>query len=726
MIDSGRLAARRRTRQVTTMSRFIAFVWFLIAILATPMCTRQQPATPPPPVNPLLVDWTTPLGVPPFGEIKPEHYLPAFKEAVAAQRREIEAIAADPAPPTFDNTIARLDAAGDVLAKVNHVFQNLAEAETNDQIQAVSREVAPMLAAAQDDILMNAALFARIRTLWENRSSLNLTPPQAKLLKDVYRSFVRGGANLDAADKNRLRAINAELALAGVKFGDNLLHDTNSYELVIERKEDLAGLPDSVVTMAAEAAQKAGRAGRWLFTLHAPSIWPFLQYADSRELRRTLLEAYISRGSHGDAYDNQALVASMVSLRAEKAALVGYQTFADYQLDEYMAKTPARVYDLLKKVWTPARAMALKEKAALEKMMKQAGDALPLQPWDWRYYAEKVRKARFDVDEETLRPYFRLEHVRDGAFYVASRLFGLRFEPRPDLPVYHPEVQAFEVKDADSSHLGVLYLDFHPRPGKKGGGWTDLFREHAIKAGRDVRPIAVIVCNFSRPAGDRPSLLSVEEVETLFHEFGHALHVLLDRTPYRRLASFNVPADFVELQSSIMENWALDPDVLAVYARHFQTGEVIPTALVDKLKKARQFNQGFATVEYLAASFLDMDWHIVKAPVSSVEAFERESLARIGLPREIPVRYRSPYFSHVFGPGGGYAAGYYSYIWSEVLDADAFELFKEKGLFDQATAKAFRTHILEAGASEEAMTLYKRFRGAEPSVEPLLRRRGLM
>jgi len=691
------------------------------------MCA-QKPAPPAPaaaPINPLLAEWTTPLGVPPFPEIKPEHFLPAYKEAIARQKAEVDAISANPEPPTFANTVAALDAVGERLSQVNHIFQNLAAAETNDQLQAISREVAPMLTAAQDDVRMNGALFGRVKKVWEERDRLTLAPAERKLLGDVYRSFIRGGANLDAEKQAALRKVNAGIATLGVKFGDNLLHDTNAYRLVIEKQTDLAGLPDSVIAAAADAAQAAGMPGKWVFTLHAPSIWPFLQYADNRELRKQILEAYLSRCDHGDQYDNRAVAIEAATLRAERAALVGYRTFARYQLDEYMAKTPERVADLLGKIWTPARAAAIRDAASYQAVIRQAGGSFNLEPWDWRYYAEKVRSARFSLDEQALRPYFKLENIRDAAFNVATRLYGITFTPRPDLPVYHPEATAFEVKEADGSHLGVLYLDFHPRPGKSVGAWTDIFRDHSVRDGRETRPITVIVCNFSRAAGDEPALLNLEEVETLFHEFGHALHVLLDKSPFRTLAAFNVPADFVELPSSIMENWALEPAVLQLYAKHFRTGAVIPAELGEKVKKARTFDQGFATVEYLAASYLDMDWHSFTGQAPDVSAVEARLLSRIRMPAPIPPRYRTTYFGHVFGPGGGYAAGYYSYIWSEVLDADAFEVFKQKGVFDQATARLFRTNILEAGATEEALTLYKRFRGQEPSVEPLLKRRGL-
>jgi peptidyl-dipeptidase Dcp len=512
--------------------------------------------------------------------------------------------------------------------------------------------------------------------------------------------------------------------MLGVKFGDNLLHDTNDFRLVIDKAADLDGLPPAVIAGAAEAAKKAGLEGKWLFTLQAPSIWPFMQYARNRDLRKQLLTAYITRNDHGDAYDNKAVLTRIATLRAERAKLLGYQTHAHYVLEENMAKAPDQVYGLLDQLWQPARAMAAGEATALQAVVKSEGGTFEIEPWDWRYYTEKVRKARYDLDEQALRPYFTLENARKGAFHVATKLYGLTFVPRPDLPVYHPEVQAFEVKDADGSHLGVFYTDYHPRAGKRVGAWSSRFREQRIKDGRSIRPVVVNVCNFSRPAGDAPALLSIEEVETLFHEFGHALHSLLAQVPYRGLAG--VPRDFVELPSQIMENWVLEPEVLKAYAFHHKTGEVIPAALVEKIKKSETFDQGFATVEYLAASLLDMNWHTITADkaVNDPTAFERETMARIQMPPQIVSRYRSPYFNHIFGPGGGYAAGYYSYIWSEVLDSDAFQAFKEKGLFDQDTAKRFRT-LLAKGNSEAPAVLYRTFRGADPSVEPLLVKRGL-
>jgi len=683
-----------------------------------------QPTTPKPPVNPFFTEWTTPFGVPPFGEIKEEHYLPAFKEGIARRRAEVDAIVATPNAPSFANTIEALEGTGELLAKVRPVFFALLDAESTSGMQELAKEIAPMMTAQRDDVLLNEALFGRVKAVWETRDTIQLTAEQQTLLRNTYREFVRGGANLAAAQKERLRAINGELSVLTLKFSDNLLAETNAYRLVVERSEDLAGLPASSVAAAAEEAAKAGLPGKWVFTLKAPSIWPFLQYADNRELRRQILTAYITRCDHGDAADNKGVLSRIVALRTEKANLLGFPTWADFVLDERMAKTPDRVYALLNQIWAPALAVAKKEADDLQAAIKAEGGDFALQPWDWRYYTEKVRKARYDLAEEALRPYFKLDNVREGAFTVANRLWGLTFVPRPDLPVYNPEVKAFEVRDRDGSTLGVLMTDYHPRASKRGGAWMDNFRDQWIKDGTDIRPIIYNVGNFSRPTGDTPALLSVEEAKTLFHEFGHALHGLLSRCRYRSTSGTAVYRDFVELPSQIMENWVLDPTVLRLYAHHWRTGAPIPGDLVAKLKKSEQFNQGFETTEFVAAALLDMDWHTrSEATEANATEFERASLGRIGLIPEIVVRYRSPYFNHIFG--GDYSAGYYSYNWAEVLDADAFQAFSEKGIFDQDTARAFRVNILERGGSEDPMELYKRFRGREPSVGPLLLRRGL-
>jgi peptidyl-dipeptidase Dcp len=672
--------------------------------------------------NPLLEKWSTPFGVPPFDWIKDEHFLPALKEGIATQRKEVESIAQIKISPTFANTIEALDASGELLEKVGGVFYNRISAETNDYLQNVAKEVAPLSSALQDDILLNQILFQRVKSIWENRDKLKLNPEQFKLLEKTYKDFVRGGANLNPEQKKRLRAINEELSLLSVKFGDNLLKETNAYRLVIDKKEDLAGLPESAISAAADAARSATLPGKWVFTLQAPSIWPFLTYADNRELRHQILTAYLSRCDQGNKYDNREALVKIASLRAEKARLLGYPTHANFVLEERMAKTPEKVFELLNQLWTPALAVARQELAEQQKLARSDGQNIQMESWDWRYYAEKVKRARYDLDENEVRQYFTLANVQKGAFYAAQELYGLQFVEKTDLPKYHSEVQTFEVKDRDGSHLGVFYVDYHPRAGKRGGAWSSRFRGQYYREGENIRPVVVNVCNFTRPSGGQPALLRLEEVETLFHEFGHGLHSLLSQIHYKDLAS--VPRDFVELPSQIMENWALEPDVLKIYAKHWQTGAVIPDTLIAKIKKAEKFNQGFATVEYLAASLLDMNWHnLAEVNVADADVFEKNALNKIGLLPQIPSRYRSPYFQHIFS--GGYSAGYYSYIWSEVLDSDAFQAFKEKGIFDPATALSFRTNILEKGGTADAMEMYKKFRGREPSVEPLLEKRGL-
>jgi len=672
--------------------------------------------------NPLLAEWKTPFGVPPFPEIKEEHFLPAMKEAMARQQQEVATIATNAEPPTFANTIEALEQSGQLLDRVSSVFSYLTGAETNEKLQALARELAPLQSAHRDAILLNQPLFERIKVVWNNRADSKLNPEQRMLLEKAYKRFVRGGAQLDAAGKDRLRAMNSELASLSLKFGDNLLKEMNEFRLVIDKKEDLAGLPEQVVASAAAAAKKAGLAGKWVFTLQAPSFQPFVQYARNRELRRQLFTAYLTRGDHGNATDNKGIASRTAGLRAERARLLGYETWADFELEEKMAKTPVRAYDLLNRLWPPAKALAAREAAALQEAIKADGQDFELQPWDWAFYAEKVRKARYDLDDVALRPYFQLEKVRDGAFQVAHQLYGITFTELKDIPVYSPEAQVFEVKDADGSHLAIFYVDYHPRPGKRSGAWCTRFRGTWVKDGRSIRPVVANVCNFSRPSGDTPALLSLEEVQTLFHELGHGLNAIVSRVHYRSLGG--TPSDFVELPSQIMENWAFEPEVLKSYARHWQTGEAIPETLIKKIKQAERFNQGFRTVEYLAASLLDLEWHTLAATAAPDTAtLERIAQARMGLPPQIAPRYRSTYFQHIFS--GGYSAGYYSYIWAEVLDADAFQAFREKGIFDPATARSFRVNVLEKGNSEEPMTLYERFRGRPPSVEPLLEKRGL-
>lgn len=702
----------------------------LLALLAISSCAVAPRPTPsgvaaiaPAPANPLLEVWTTPFGVPPFPAIRAEHFLPAFEEAMQRHLVEIEAIVTNPAPPTFANSVAALDDAGELLESVSSVFSNLRSAESNDALQEVARIITPKLAAHRDRILLDDRLFARVRKVWEEREKEALPAEDRRLLEETYSEFVRAGALLSPEQKERMKAINEELAALGVKFSDNVLAATNAYRLVVEHEKDLAGLPERVRAGAAAAARQAGLEGKWVFTLHWPSLWPFLEGADNRELRRQIMQAYLGRTGAGTPYDNTGVLARIAALRVEKAQLLGFATWADFQLVKSMAKTPTGVRDLLDRLWPRALAAAAREQAELEAMMVADGVPLPLESWDWRYYARRVKEAKFDFNEDELRPYFSLDNVREGAFWVANQLYGLTFTERRDLPVYHPEVRAWEVKEADGTHVGLLYLDYFPRPGKRSGAWSSTYRRQWIKNGARVSPVVVNVGNFSRPSGEAPALLSLDEVETLFHELGHGLHQLLSNCRYRSLAGTSVPRDFVELPSQIMENWARAPEVLAHYARHWRTGAPLPAELMEKMRKAETFDQGFATTEYLAAALLDLDWHTLNTPTPvETVAFERASLSRMGLPPAIPPRYHSWYFSHIVG---GYAAGYYSYIWAEVLDADAFEAFREGGLFHRDTALSFRKNILERGGSDDPMAMYVRFRGREPDVAPLLARRGL-
>jgi peptidyl-dipeptidase Dcp len=692
---------------------------FLLLFIAGLLCSCLKQKE-----NPLLSEFDTPFQVPPFDKIKEEYYLPAFKEGMEQQNMEIEAIINNPESPTFENTIEALESSGSLLRRVGNVFYVLNGSMTNDNMQKIAKEVAPLESQHEDNIRLNGKLFQRVKAVYEQKDKLDLTTEQNTLLEKYYKDFVRNGANLDEEKKAKLREINQELSVLSVKFGDNVLKENNRFEMVIDKEEDLAGLPPAVITGAAEAAKERGYEGKWVFTIHKPSMIPFLQYSEKRDLREKIFKAYINKGNHNDELDNKDILSKIAALRVERANLLGYKTHADYVLENNMAKNPENVYKFLDQLWKPALKMAKKEAQELQEMISQEGHDFKLQPWDWWYYAEKLKKAKYDLDEEMLRPYFKLENVRQGAFAVANKLYGIQFVERTDIPKYCKDAKVFEVKEADGSHIGILYTDYFPRASKRGGAWMNSFRKQSKPHGKEVYPVITNNGNFSKPTGDRPALLSSEEVTTLFHEFGHALHGLLSNCTYNRLSGTSVARDFVELPSQIMENWAFEPEVLKMYAKHYQTGEVIPQELIDKLKKASQFNQGFATVEYLAASFLDMDWHTLTEPKElDVNEFETESLNRIGLIPEIIVRYRSPYFNHIFS--GGYSSGYYSYIWAEVLDADAFQAFKETSLFDQKTAQSFRKNILEKGGTEDPMVLYERFRGAEPTVEPLLRKRGL-
>lgn len=674
--------------------------------------------------NPLLEKFTTPFGVPPFDKFKTEDFVPAVKEAISLHEKEINAIISNKEKPNFKNTIEALDKAGAELTQVSTIFFNLDGVITNDAFQKAAEEISPLLSKHSDNVSLNKDLFKKVKAVYENRKNLKLDGEQMRLLEKDYKDFVRNGAELNEKQQTRLREINEKLSLLELKFGQNVLKETNSYKLVIDNKNDLSGLPQSLIDAAAEDANSAGMKGKWVFTLQNPSVMPFLLYADNRKLREQILKAYLHRADNNNEFDNKEVIKEIANLRLEHANLLGYKTHADYVLAENMAKTPGKVFDLLNKLWGPSIKVAKKEATEMQEMINKSGSKFKLEPWDWRYYSEKVRKAKYDLNEEEIRPYFQLDNVRKGIFELANRLYGITFKERNDLPKYHPDVISYEVLDNDGSHLGVLYMDFFPRDSKRGGAWMTNYREQSYENGKKVSPVVSLVLNFSKPTKDQPSLLNIDETETFFHEFGHALHGLFSNTHYLGVSGTNVSRDFVELPSQIMENWAFEPEMLALYAKHYKTGEIIPKTLVDKISAAGKYGQGFATVEYLAASYLDMYYHTIEAPMSGdVDKYESEKMTKLGLISEIPPRYRSTYFRHAFA--GGYDAGYYAYIWAGVLDADAFEAFKENGLFDKKTAEAFRRNVLEKGNTEDPMKLYVKFRGHEPSIEPLLKKRGL-
>ncbi|MDD4159036.1 MAG: M3 family metallopeptidase [Proteiniphilum sp.] len=674
-----------------------------------------------------LSEFDTPYGAPPFDKISVEDYVPAFEAGMAQQEKEIDAIVNNPDAPTFENTMLALDNSGSILERVSSVFYGLEGTDTNEKMQQIKEEMSPKLTAHSDNISLNEKLFERIKTLYDNAASLDLTPEQFRLLEVNYKNFVRSGIMLDKAGKERLREINKQLSALTIQFNNNVLTETNNYKLVIDNEADLAGLPQSVVNAAAEAATAAGEEGKWVFTLHKPSWIPFLQYADNRDLREKLYKAMYMRGNHDNEYDNKALISEIVNLRLERSNLLGYKDFAAYALEERMAKNEENVYKLLNDVWKYALPQAKKEAAELQSIIDREGGKFKLASWDWWYYTEKLRQEKFALNEEELRPYFKMENVREGVFMVANKLYGLNFSKLDNIPVYHPEVEVYEVTDADGSHLSLFYTDYFPRAGKRAGAWMSNFREQTTLNGEEIRPIVYNVGNFTKPLADTPSLLSLDDVETLFHEFGHALHGMLSQVTYHGLSGTNVARDFVELPSQIMEHWALKPEVLKMYAKHYETGEVIPDALIEKIEAAGKFNMGFTTTELVAAALLDMDYHTqTKQQAYDVNAFEKTSMNKIGLIDEIIPRYKSTYYSHIFSSAEGYASGYYSYLWSEVLDADAFQAFAEKGIFDQETARLFRNNVLSKGNTADPMELYKKFRGAEPDPVYLLKNRGFI
>ena len=670
--------------------------------------------------NPLLAEWNTPFGVPPFDKIKDGDYLPAFREAMADHKKEVDAIINNEETPTFDNVIVALERSGKLLTRISNVFYAVNGANSTDSTHEIANIIAPELSSHYDDINLSEDLFKKVKTVFDNKDQFELNTEQQKLLNETYKHFVRAGVNLQGKPKIRLRKINSELAELSQKFGQNVLDETNNFKVVVTNKGDMGNLPESLV---AAAAERSGKEGEWLFNLTRPSINPFLQYSPNREMRKKLFMGYAMRGNNDNENDNKEIAAKMVALRAERAQLLGFKSHADYVLADNMAENPENVYDLLDKVWDPAIKMAKKEKMAYEQMMHKDGIKGELQAWDWRYYSEKVRQARYNFNDDQMKPYFEVHAVRNGVFALANKLFGLTFTEIKDAPKWNPDQQVYEVKEADGSHLGVVYMDFFTRDSKEFGAWMNELISQS-NDGKWVAPIVTTNFNFPAPTKDSPSLLTFDEAQTLFHEFGHALHGLLSHVTYASLSGTNVPRDFVEFPSQVMENWMSEPEVLKLYAKNYKTGEVIPDDYIKKINAASKFDQGFATVEYMAASYLDMAWHTLQdtIPQPDVNGFEKAEMDRIGLIDQIIPRYRTTYYNHIFS--GGYSAGYYSYLWSEVLDADAFQAFKETSIFDQETAKRYR-HMLSQGGTRPGMELYVEFRGREPEIEPLLERRGL-
>ncbi|MBO5984831.1 MAG: M3 family metallopeptidase [Rikenellaceae bacterium] len=703
------------------MKRFFGLFFLLTLVLSMNSCKKGAEVAD----NPFFEDeWTTPYGVPPFDRIKMEHYAPAFERGMSLHNEQIEAIISSVDEPTFENTILAYDNSGQMLMRVATVFELLASAETNDQMQAYASEIFPRLAAHYDAIAMNEALFERVKQVYNSREAQRLTGDELRLTEKMYEDFVRSGALLSAQEKASLQQINEQLSALSVKFGQNVLAETNAFTLEVDLK-DLDGLPTSVRDAAREQAKSMGKGDKYVFTLQKPSMLPLLTYAQNRSLREQIYKAYLKRGDNGNDYDNNQIVAQMAQLRYKKAQLLGYDSYAHYVTSNEMASTPEAVYELLEGVWTPALERSQQE---LERMMtifrRDHGADAKFESWDWWYYAEKVRQADYDLKEEEVRNYFSLDNVKGGIFFLCNRLYGITFRPL-NAPVYHSECEVYEVIDSDDQPLGALYMDFFPRPGKSGGAWCGSYVEQSYKDGKRVLPVSTIVCNFTRPAGSTPALLTIDETETFFHEFGHALHNLFAEVKYRGLAG--VEGDFVELPSQIMENWALAPEMLARYAVHYRREDAMPQELVEKIQRTKTFNEGFNTTELVAAALSDMDIHSLQSDeLISPSQFERDALTtRRGLIPQIEPRYKYTYFGHIFD--GGYSAGYYFYIWAEVLDKDAYQAFVESGdIFDRATAERFRREVLARGGSRDGMDMYRAFRGADPDKQSMLIARGLV
>ena len=680
--------------------------------------------------NPFYKNYKTQFEIPPFSEIEEKHFMPAYFKGMEEHNNEIEQIIQNTEKPSFENVIIAMERSGELLDKVNAVFFNLSGSATNKKLQEIEKEISPKLSQHYDSISLNPYIFKKVSLLWENVDNLNLSKEERKILEETYKRFIRSGALLKGSDKDRYADINQEISKLSVQFSQNLLAETNNFEIILSR-DDLKGLPEDIVNLAKEEADNKFKktsdkkyANKYIFTSHRSSMYPFLTYSERRDLREKLYTGYIMRGDNDNEYDNKNITSKIASLRVEKANILGFETHAHYVLDNTMAKTPEAVYELLNQLWEPALSRAKNELQELQKFVNEEGQNFKIASWDWWYYSEKVRKDKYNIDEEELKNFFTLDNTIDGIFKTANKLFGLTFEEKFDIELYHPDARVWQVKDKNGSHLGLYIGDYYTRSSKRGGAWMSTFKDQSNFDGRE-RPIVINVCNFPPPSKDKPSLLSFEHVTTLFHEFGHGLHGLLTNTHYRSLSGTSVSRDFVEFPSQVLEHWASEPESLKSYAKHYKTGEVISDELIDKMKNASKFNQGFANTEYLAATYLDMDWHsLVSTDIQDTNDFERKSLEKIGLIDEIVSRYRTTYFQHIFT--SSYSAGYYSYIWAAVLDSDAFAAFKESGdIYNQDLANKYREYILEKGGTENPMELYQKFRGSNPNIGPLLEDRGL-
>lgn len=693
------------------MKTFSKILTMLILINCIMSCKQSK--------NPLLEAWDTPYNTPPFDKIRAEHFKPAIIEAIKLHNEEIEKIITDKNDPTFENCIVRLDNSGEKLYDITLILSNLIEAVYNDTLEQIAQEMFPLLSKHSDEILLNDKLFQKIKFLHDNINDLELNDEQKRTLELYYRDFVRAGALLNDTDKEKLKEINQRLSVLTLNFGFNVQKDNNNNILVIDNKDDLMGMPESLIATGEKIAKERNMTGKWVYTTDKAVMIPFLQYCPNRELRQKLYDMYLMRGDNDNENDNKNLITEILDLRVQKANLLGYDTYADYVLEDRMAKNPNNVFNLLDQIWTPSIAKAKIERDEMQKIINNEGDTFKLKYYDWWYYAEKIRNQKYTLDEENLKPYFSLNAVRDAVFTLSNKLYGISFKKLDNISVYHPDVEVYEVSEEDGSHLAILYIDYYTRDNKQGGAWATSFREQYRKNDVNITPLVSIVFNFPQPVGDNPSLLSMDEVETFFHEFGHALHAFFSDVTYKRLSGY-VPRDFVELPSQILEHWAFEPQMLKIYAKHYKTNEIIPDSLIEKIKKSKYFNQGFAKTEFLAASYLDMDYHILTDLNNlDVRAFEQAAMDKIGLIPEIKPRYRSTYFNHIFS--GGYAAGYYSYLWSEVLDCDAYYAFVETGnIFNKEVANKFRQNILAPGGKKEADQLYRDFRGKDPDIKYLL------